>query len=244
MELTSVVIPNGIISIGNEAFLNNNITDILIPDSVETIGKDAFDKDVSLKGKEEPIIVYEIVADNDNVKSPYTLTSVRNNIKRFGTFKISLKMYERNNENEKWFDRHKLATQTLIRNKPENKNAYNIAIEGNMNVRQGTYFTFFGPEYWFNNTFYYEPIDKVISIECSILNFGITIAEYMLQDYIEQSRIDKQTNVDDPSGKYRHIQLNDSYYAQDAFNVFQGMYNIASNPDRTNNATFNDLVKK
>ena len=42
MELTSVVIPEGVTSIGNDAFSGNKLTSIKIPSSVTTIGDSAF----------------------------------------------------------------------------------------------------------------------------------------------------------------------------------------------------------
>ena len=41
-NLTSVVIPNGVTTIGKYAFRHNNLTSVVIPDSVITIGNDAF----------------------------------------------------------------------------------------------------------------------------------------------------------------------------------------------------------
>ena len=42
LGITSVVIPNTVKSIGNRAFVNNQITEVVIPSSVTSIGKDAF----------------------------------------------------------------------------------------------------------------------------------------------------------------------------------------------------------
>ena len=41
-QLTSITIPNGVTTIGNEAFYGNNLTSITIPSSVTTIGNSAF----------------------------------------------------------------------------------------------------------------------------------------------------------------------------------------------------------
>jgi tetratricopeptide (TPR) repeat protein len=41
-NLTSVIIPSGVIFIGNEAFANNNIIDVIIPQGVKTISSRAF----------------------------------------------------------------------------------------------------------------------------------------------------------------------------------------------------------
>ncbi|MCL1991568.1 MAG: leucine-rich repeat domain-containing protein [Spirochaetes bacterium] len=40
--LTSVVIPAGVTTIGSSAFQNNNLTEVIIPSSVQTIGTNAF----------------------------------------------------------------------------------------------------------------------------------------------------------------------------------------------------------
>ena len=42
LGITSVVIPSTVKSIGNRAFVNNQITEVVIPSSVTSIGKDAF----------------------------------------------------------------------------------------------------------------------------------------------------------------------------------------------------------
>jgi hypothetical protein len=41
--LISVTIPNGVTSIGNRAFANNQITNVIIPSSVTFIGENAFE---------------------------------------------------------------------------------------------------------------------------------------------------------------------------------------------------------
>ena len=43
-NLTSVVIPNSVTTIGNYAFYSNNLTSVVIPDSVTTIGEGAFQR--------------------------------------------------------------------------------------------------------------------------------------------------------------------------------------------------------
>jgi hypothetical protein len=40
--INSVIIPNSVISIGDEAFYNNNLSEVIIPDSVTSIGQGAF----------------------------------------------------------------------------------------------------------------------------------------------------------------------------------------------------------
>ena len=89
-NLTSVVIPNSVTTIGNYAFGANNLTSVVIPDSVTTIGNYAFDSNslTSVVIPNSVTTIGEAAFAGNNLTSvviPDSVTSIGNNAFRYNT---------------------------------------------------------------------------------------------------------------------------------------------------------------
>jgi hypothetical protein len=242
--LTSISIPKSVSTIGYGAFYGNPIDNIVIPTSVKTIEENAFNADVSTNRE----IRFINISTNEG---GYTLEDVKRGGSKYAHLTLEIKLYERTNETANWFDRQKLTTKMLMdkRNANNESNVFNVSIGGNVIwtpdynnsiVEQTRERYGFRNEYWFNNTFYYEPLDMVVSVECNIKYMWVAVVYFSsggsyedkqsFNAYANRIFINKKTNVDEPTGKYRYIQISNAVDSNDAFYFFERLHKVSTNP--------------
>ena len=95
--IVSVIIPNTIINIGEDAFKYNLLTTVTIPDSVTSIGKSAFEgnnlTNVTIPGSVTSIGAYAFEGNNlTNVTIPASVTSIGKGAFRIGCARTSVSL--------------------------------------------------------------------------------------------------------------------------------------------------------
>jgi hypothetical protein len=253
-QLTSIAIPKKVLTIAYGAFYGNSIDNVVIHNGVKTIEENAFNEGV-LDKETKPIVQNNNKSKLNDV-SNFEMADVRKDASKYAQITTSIKLYERDTENANWFDRQKLTTTMAINDRKKNNGttAFNVAIDGNVRYTKDNNsfivpqtrdrYGFFN-EYWFSNIFYYEPLDRVVSVEYNIKYMWVTEVYFnsgahytdtnAIAVYANSIYVNKKTNVDDPTGKYRHIQLkNVSDSVSSALNIMEALYKVSTNPDSGN----------
>ena len=90
-SLTSMTMPDGVTSIGNNAFSNSGLSSVVIPASVTSIGKNAFEwcalTDITYKGKMEQWTAITKGSDWDSSQTSdddYTVTCTDGKLDKYG----------------------------------------------------------------------------------------------------------------------------------------------------------------